>query len=74
MTGTAWVLHGVHGTGKGLLIHSILTPLLGTTNVEARRMDQLDNQFTDFMENRLVVFIDEMDIDSMWGNGSAYHR
>lgn len=67
MTGTAWVLHGVHGTGKGLLIHSILTPLLGTTNVEARRMDQLDNQFTDFMENRLVVFIDEMDIDSNVG-------
>ncbi len=58
--GTAWVLQGTQGTGKGLLMHNILTPLFGYENVAAKRMEELESQFTEFMENKFIVFIDEI--------------
>lgn len=61
MTGTAWILHGTQGTGKGILMHKILTPILGFQNIAARRMEELDSQFTEFMENKFLVFIDEIE-------------
>ena len=66
--GTAWVLHGVQGTGKGLLMHNILTPLFGYENVAAKRMEELESQFTEFMENKFIVFIDEIE-----SGKSLYH-
>lgn len=60
-TGTAWVLQGTQGTGKGLLYHRILSPIMGPTNCATRRMEELDSQFTDFMENKFLVFIDEIE-------------
>ena len=66
--GTAWVLHGVQGTGKGLLMHNILTPLFGYENVAAKRMEELESQFTEFMENKFIVFIDEIEAGK-----SLYH-
>lgn len=58
-TMTAWVLQGVSGTGKGLVFHGIIKPLLGDSNVTMRRMDEIESEFTSYMENRLVVFVDE---------------
>lgn len=58
-TMTAWVLQGVSGTGKGLVFHGIIKPLLGDTNVTMRRMDEIESEFTSYMENRLIVFVDE---------------
>lgn len=60
MTQTAWVLHGTQGTGKGLLFNHILTPLFGEDNVTSRRMEELGSDFTEFMKNRFIVFIDEV--------------
>lgn len=67
-TGTAWILHGTEGTGKGVLFHSIITPLLGEQNVVSKRMEELESEFTGFMENKFAVFIDEVEA----GN-SLYH-
>lgn len=66
--GTAWVLQGTQGTGKGLLMHNILTPLFGYENVAAKRMEELESQFTEFMENKFIVFIDEIE-----SGRSLYH-
>ncbi len=66
--GTAWVLQGTQGTGKGLLMHNILTPLFGHENVAAKRMEELESQFTEFMENKFIVFIDEIEAGK-----SLYH-
>mgnify|MGYP001340792778 CR=1 FL=1 len=66
--GTAWVMQGVQGTGKGLLMHNILTPLFGYENVAAKRMEELESQFTEFMENKFIVFIDEIE-----SGKSLYH-
>ena len=60
-TGTAWVLQGIQGTGKGVLFHKIITPLLGEDNVVAKRMEELESEFTGFMENKFIAFIDEIE-------------
>jgi len=59
--GTAWILQGTQGTGKGILFHQILSPIFGTSNTTAKRMGELEEQFTGYMENKFVVFIDEME-------------
>ena len=59
MTQTAWVLHGTQGTGKGVFFNYILTPLFGELNVTSRRMEELGSDFTEFMKNKFIVFIDE---------------
>jgi hypothetical protein len=67
-TQTAWILQGTQGTGKGMLFHQILTPLFGAANVSAKRMEELESEFTGFMENKFIVFIDEIEQGS-----SLYH-
>lgn len=68
-TGTAWVFHGTEGTGKGLLFHNILTPLFGAENVTAKRMEEIESQFTGYMENKFIAFIDEIETGQ-----SLYHN
>lgn len=60
-TGTAWILHGTEGTGKGLLFHYILSPLLGPQNTVAKRMEEIESEFTGYMEGKFVVFVDEIE-------------
>jgi hypothetical protein len=67
-TGTAWVWQGTQGTGKGVLFHQIITPLLSEPNVVSKRMEELESEFTGFMENKFVVFIDEIE-----AGRSLYH-
>lgn len=67
-TGTAWVLQGTQGTGKGVMFHYILSPLFGDQNVVSKRMEELESEFTGFMENKFIVFIDEIEVGS-----SLYH-
>lgn len=67
-TGTAWVWQGTQGTGKGVLFHQIITPLLAEQNVVSKRMEELESEFTGFMENKFVVFIDEIEAGK-----SLYH-
>lgn len=68
ITGTAWVWQGTQGTGKGVLFHHIITPLMGEQNTVSKRMEELESEFTGFMENKFVVFIDEIETGK-----SLYH-
>lgn len=63
-TTTAWVLHGTEGTGKGLLVHRVLRPLLGERYVKMRRMSELEEKFTGWLEDTLIAFIDEVHINA----------
>jgi len=67
-TGTAWVLQGTQGTGKGLLFHQIIAPLLGEHNTTAKRMEELESEFTGYVENKFVTSIDEIEVGT-----SMYH-
>ena len=58
----------VSNTGKGVLFHQIITPLLSEQNVVSKRMEELESEFTGYMENKFVVFIDEIEAGK-----SLYH-
>lgn len=60
---TAWIFQGVQGTGKGVLFHQILAPIFGEQNTVAKRFDELQSQFTHFVENKFLIFIDEVELD-----------
>ena len=58
-TRTAWVLHGTHGTGKGIMTSKILRPLFGN-HTATRRMEELNERYNHFMEGSFLVFVDEV--------------
>ncbi len=58
-TGTAWVLNGIGGTGKGVLHHNIIAPLLGRQYTPSIRTETATEKFNKWMEEALVVQIDE---------------
>ena len=61
---TGWVLSGTQGTGKGLMVNRILMPLLGPQNMTAKRMEELEENFTGFFENQFIVVVDEVQASS----------
>lgn len=61
-TNTAWLLYGTEGTGKGVLFKHVLRPLLGYNQVSANRVDELEGSFNSFTKNKLLVFMDEVEI------------
>lgn len=60
-TGTAWVLSGTEGTGKGTFVKYILAPLFGPDLVRTVQFGLLNQEFNDFIENALFVIFDEAD-------------
>lgn len=60
---TAWVLHGTEGTGKGVLFHNVIRPLFGYKYAVQKRATELGSQFNGWLEQSLVVFVDEIDAD-----------
>ena len=58
-TGTAWVLHGTQGTGKGLLFNNILTPIFGLQYCTTRLLSQVGEKFNDYIERTIILNIDE---------------
>lgn len=58
---TAWILHGVEGTGKGAMMHLIIKPLLGDNQVAIREMGELNDRYNHWLQNKFVVFIDELE-------------
>lgn len=64
-TCTSWVLHGRTGTGKGVLFHKVLRKLFGLNQTVIRNMDSLNEQYNDYMEKSLIVFVDEVDAKAL---------
>jgi len=64
-TKTAWVMHGTQGTGKGILTNNILRPIFSAPHVASRRMEELGDKYNQFMENSLLVFVDEVQIKAL---------
>lgn len=62
--GTAWIFHGVEGTGKGLLTSKVLKPLLGGEHVVEYTTKRLEDQFNAPLERALLLWIDEMEVES----------
>lgn len=62
---TSWVLHGVEGTGKGILINNIIRPLFGRKQTAAIRMRDLGQQYNGYMRQSFVIYVDEMQASAM---------
>lgn len=58
----SWILHGLQGTGKGLLVNKVFIPLLGAGVVTVKRMKEFEEQFNEYLERSLLVVIDEAQI------------
>jgi hypothetical protein len=67
-TQTAWLFNGVQGTGKGLLAHKVLRPLLGYDNTAFLEAVQLEDKFNEAFERSILTVIDEMTIGDLEGS------
>lgn len=68
---TAWVTHGIEGTGKGYFVNKIAMKLLGNKNAMSLTIGNVEDQFNGFMEGKLFVFIDEVDVDDFKEQGKV---
>lgn len=66
---TAWVLHGVEGTGKGSFANIIAGSLLGISNYTPVMADNLEDGFNSFLEGKLMIFVDEVDVNDFKEKG-----
>lgn len=63
-TQTAWLFSGVHGTGKGTLVHRILRPLFGRENTAFLEANQLTEKFNESLESSMLTCIDEIEVEA----------
>ena len=67
-TGTAWVLHGVEGTGKGSFVKYVLKPIFGHDYVRVIQFGQAMSGFNAFLEQALFVVFEEADMKAVENN------
>ena len=61
-SGTGWVFHGSQGTGKGILFHRILKPLIGHRNAMQLRTANFEDSYNGFLEKAQLINVDEVDV------------
>lgn len=61
-SGTGWVFHGTQGTGKGILFHRILRPMVGAQNAIQLRTANFEDSYNGFLENSTLINVDEVNI------------
>lgn len=61
-SGTGWVFHGAQGTGKGILFHRILKPMIGQHNAKQLRTANFEDNYNGFLENSTLINVDEVDV------------
>lgn len=66
--GTCWLLHGVQGTGKGLLFHKILAPILGIDYCRLVEQNTILDDKNAFREQALLIMIDEVKAEKSTGD------
>lgn len=78
--GTAWILQGVQGTGKGILFDNILTPLTGTGTTTSQpytskvRLENLEETFNNWVECSLFVAFDEFRLDDSMNGKKLFNK
>jgi hypothetical protein len=63
-SGTAWVAHGIEGTGKGVFYSKVLVPLFGERHCVLKQLRDLDDKFNAELETNLIFVLDESKISS----------
>jgi len=73
-SGTAWVFHGVSGTGKGLLLTKILKVIFGHSHVLEYTAGQIEDQFNAGLETAIILGIDEFHHESARSSGAVMNK
>jgi len=71
---TAWIFQGAQGTGKGVLFSRIIAPLFGHRYCHEMTMDRLDDDFNQYLEENIVLFIDEANISDSRNGDKLFNR
>lgn len=66
---TSWVLQGIQGTGKGSLFNKIIAPLFGNQNVFAANVQNIEEGFNGWLQNKQFVMVEEVDVDDFKEKG-----
>ena len=66
---TAWVLQGIQGTGKGSLFNKIILPLFGHQNVFAAQVQNIEEGFNGWLQNKQFIMVEEVDVDDFKDKG-----
>lgn len=62
---TAWLLQGTEGTGKGILVNEILAHIFTPQYAVQNTLQGIaDDQFNGWMEEPLIVFVDEFNMQN----------
>lgn len=72
--GTSWLFQGKQGTGKSVLVHNVLAPLIGESNFALITPADLADRFNDYIAEKLLVFIDEADLNKIGGGAMLNTR
>ena len=59
ITKTAWIFNGIEGTGKGLLFHKILSPIVGAKHCISKTIDAMEDPFDGYLEECVFLLLDE---------------
>lgn len=71
---TAWLCHGCEGTGKGFFANKIMAPLVGHSNFTSVTVDKIEDGFNGWLDSKLFVFIDEVDVKDFEHKGRVSAR
>lgn len=61
---TAWIFHGIQGTGKGVLLNKILKPILGHSHVTEWTTKDFEDNFNSPLETTSLLWLDEFKASS----------
>lgn len=56
---TTFLFQGVQGTGKGIMFEEIIKPLMGDKYSASLTIQQLEEQFNGYLNEKLMILIDE---------------
>ena len=72
--GTAWLFQGAQGSGKNVLVNHVLVPMFGQSNCAIITAMDLADKFTDYLDSKLLLFIDEADLTKLGPTGMVHTR
>tara|TARA_B110000116_G_scaffold121076_1_gene105025 strand:+ start:4632 stop:7121 length:2490 start_codon:yes stop_codon:yes gene_type:complete len=71
---TAWVMHGIPGTGKGVFFDKIITPILGKQHSVMKRTENIEEQYNDWLSSALLVAVDEFNAGDSKNRNSVVNK
>jgi hypothetical protein len=72
--GTAWVLSGIEGTGKGKFLEFVLSPLFGKDVVTTVQFNLVKTDFNAYLERALIVAVNEADMNAVDNNADLMSK